>query len=171
MSGATRRDNGKLGGLKRRQIVRELALGEQSQRQLAEKYEVSEAAISQFKNRYADEIEAVRQDTADEFAGILIAQKQARLAAYNDLYEKAIVPSPKVSPSGKIVKDLIPDPDNPGGPWIEAVVVETDVRAAALVLKQAAEEMGQLPTRLQIQGDMQTTTTYRIEGANPEDLK
>ena len=38
-------------------------------------------------------------------------------------------------------------------------------------MKQAAEEMGQLPTRLQVSGDMQIRTNYTIDGVNVEDLK
>lgn len=163
MSGATKADRSKLGGLVRRQVVRDLALSGKTQDELAEKYGVSQQAVSQFKARNAEEIAAVAAAADDEFAGILIAQKQNRLAAYQELVEKALEPTPKVTPAGKLIKLV----DEDGS---EKVVMEVDVRAAATVLKQAAEEMGQLPTRLQVSGDMQTTTTYRIEGVDPSDL-
>lgn len=169
MSGATKADRSPLGGLKRAQVIRDLALSGLSQTALAEKYGVTPSAISQFASKHREQIADVRADSENEYAGILIAQKARRLAAYEELYETALTPQPKVSPSGKIVKDQMLDPDT--GQWVDAMVTEVDVRAAAQVLKQAAEEMGQLPTRLQIQGDMQTTTTYRIEGASPDDLK
>jgi hypothetical protein len=153
-------DRGKLGGLRRRQIVRELALGEFTQQALADKYGVTQGAIAQFKQRHADEIEAVRQNADDEFAGILIAQKAARLASLAEIHEQALTPMPKIAPSGKPARDADGNP-----------VLEVDGRLAAQVLKQAAEEMGQLPTRLQINGDMQTTTTYRVEGVSPDDLR
>jgi hypothetical protein len=165
--GASKADRMPLGGLVRHKLMREIALGDLNGVQLAEKYGVSTAAISQFKQRNAEGIKAIVADADNEFAGILIAQKVARLAAYEELHAIAITPQPKISPSGKIVKEWITDED---GNDHEVVVNEVDVRAAALVMKQAAEEMGQLPTRLQIQGDMQTTTTYRVEGVSPEDL-
>lgn len=164
MSGATKSDRSKLGGLVRRQVVRDLALSGLSQNELAEKYGVSQPAISQFKARNAEEIAAVAAKADDEFAGILIAQKQARLAAYQELYGVAVSPTPKISASGKTVTYVDPESGESG------VVMEVDVRAAATVLKQAAEEMGQLPTRLQVSGEMATTTTYRIENVSNDDL-
>lgn len=166
--GASKADRMPLGGLVRHKLMREIALGDLNGVQLAEKYGVTPAAISQFKQRNAEGIKAIVADADNEFAGILIAQKAARLAAYEELHQIAITPQPKISPSGKIVRETITDPET--GEECEVVVNEVDVRAAALVMKQAAEEMGQLPTRLQIQGDMQTTTTYKIEGVAPEDL-
>jgi transcriptional regulator with XRE-family HTH domain len=164
MSGATKRDRGKLGGLVRRQVIRDLALSGLSQTALAEKYGVSQPSISEFKARNAEEIAAVMADAENEFAGILIAQKAARLAAYQELYGVAVSPTPKISASGKTVTYVDPESGESG------VVMEVDVRAAATVLKQAAEEMGQLPTRLQVSGEMATTTTYRIENVSNDDL-
>lgn len=168
MTGATRRDRGKLGGLKRNGLIRKLALGGQSQADLARQYDVTDGAITQFRDRNAEAIAAIRADAEDEFAGILIAQKAERLRAYEELYEVATEPTPKISPSGKLVKEWIMDED---GVSSEVVVHEVDVRAAAQVLKQAAEEMGQLPTRLQVAGELGVTTTYRVEGVNPSDLQ
>lgn len=167
MSGATKADRGKLGGLKRRQVIRLLAAEEISRSEIARRYDVTSGAITQFADKHAEEIKAVRQAMDDEFAGILIAQKANRLAAYGELYEIATTPTPKISANGKTVEVFEVDEE---GETMISTVMEVDVRAAATVLKQAAEEMGQLPTRLQVSGDMQTTTTYRIEGVDPSDL-
>lgn len=162
------RDRGKLGGLKRRQVIRLLAAEEITRSEIARRYDVSPAAITQFADKHAEEIKAVRANMDDEFAGILIAQKASRLAAYGELYEIATTPTPKISANGKTVEVF--EVDEETGEGKSSMVMEVDVRAAATVLKQAAEEMGQLPTRLQVSGDMQTTTTYRIEGVDPSDL-
>lgn len=164
MTGATRRDRGQLGGIKRLQVMREIAVGEMTQTALAAKYGVSQSAVSQFSSRYADEIADIRADMANEFAGILIAQKANRLALYQELAEIALTPTPKLATNGKTVTVLNAD----GEP---ETVMEVDVRAAAQVAKQAAEEMGQLPTRLQVQGGLDVTTKYTVTGINPEDLK
>jgi hypothetical protein len=164
MTGASKADRGALGGLVRRQVVRDLALSGLSQNELAEKYGVSQPAISQFKARNAEEIAAVAAKADDEFAGILIAQKANRLAVYNELVGKALEPTPKVTPAGKLITVIDPETNEP------KIVMEVDVRAAATVLKQAAEEMGQLPTRLQVSGEMATTTTYRIQNVSNDDL-
>ena len=164
MSGATKADRGPLGGRQGRALARDLALTKTSQSELAEKYGVSQPAISQFKERRAEEIAAIAANADDQYAGMWIADKQARLAEYERLHEIALTPTPKIDIKGKIVKDIDPITHE------EVVIVEMDGGLAAKVLKQAAEEMGQLPTRLQIQGDMQTTTTYRFENVDPDAL-
>lgn len=162
---AQHENRGKLGGLRRNQVIRELALGEMTQRQLAEKYECSEPAITLFKRRHAEAIAAVKADAANEFAGILIAQKAARLAAYEELAEIAMVPVPRVTPAGKVVQRVNPDTG-----MLEEVM-EVDGRLAAQVMKQAAEEMGQLPTRLQVSGEVGVRTNYTVDGVSPDDLR
>src|ERR1044071_2845665 len=168
MSGATKRDRSKLGGLKRNGLIRALALENVTQKELAERYGVTQQSISEFKLREAEAIAAVRAEADNEFAGILIAQKAERLRALEELFEVARTPTPKVAPNGKLIREEIEDET---GRVVEVIVQEVDVRAAAQVLKQAAEGMGQLPTRLQVSGDMNTTTTYRIEGFSAEDLQ
>lgn len=158
------RDDGPLGGLVRRKLIRELALGNQRQSTLAKKYEVSEQAISKFKQRHAEEIAAVAAAADDKFAGILIADKAYRLAALQEMHEIALTPQPKVATNGKIVTRWNPETGE------DEEVMEVDVRAAALVSKQAAEELGQLANRVTLSGQLDTTTTYKIVGVDPSDL-
>lgn len=165
MTGASKRDRGKLGGLKRYQVMREIAAGGQTQREIAEKYSVTQQSVSEFAQRYAVEIQEIRENMADEFAGLWITKKHNRLAMYEEIAREALKPTPKVTPAGKVVRDVDPITGN-----VETVM-EIDGRLAAQVAKQAAEEMGQLPTRLQVSGEMNTTTTYRVEGVAPEDLQ
>jgi hypothetical protein len=160
MTGASRTDRGKLGGLMRGQIIRELAVGDMNQAELARKYDVTEGAITQFKQRNADAIAEVRANAEDEFAGLLIANKARRIAAYEDILRKAMQPTPKVDNKGGQVRD--PETGEP--------VYEFNASAAMTALKNVAEEMGQLASRIQLQGDLTTTTTYKIAGVDPEDL-
>lgn len=169
MTGASKEARGKLGGLKKREIIRLLAAGELSQAEIARRYDVRPQSITDFIERNREEIAALKADMDNEFAGILIANKANRLGAYQELYETATTPAPKLAPNGKVVQDIIVDPET--GETSVGTVMEVDVRAAAQVLKQAAEEMGQLPTRLQVQGGLDVTTTYRIEGVDPEAMK
>lgn len=162
------RDRGKLSGRVGRALVRDLALSGMTQTALARKYGVSDPAITYFKERRAEEIAAVKAEADSEYAGMWIAQKQARLAEYERLHEIALTPTPKVAPNGKIIREVVEDED---GIPTEAAVYEVDGRLAAQVLKQAAEEMGQLPTRLQVQGGLEVTTNYKIEGVDPGDLR
>lgn len=158
-------DRGKLSGLRRRMVMRDLALGEMTQTQIAEKYGVVPSSITEFKQRHADQIAAIQAHAEDEFAGMLITQKAARLAALEEILEKSLAPTPKISVKGDVVQRINPETGQ------REEIMEIDARAAMQALKQAAEEMGQLPTRIQMTGDMQTTTTYRIEGVDPKDLR
>jgi hypothetical protein len=114
--------------------------------------------------RHAEEIAAVAKNADDEFAGILIANKAFRLGAYQQAYEDASVPQPKVTPAGKVAYMVDPESGE------EVPVMEIDVRAQMQALKQAAEELGQLPNRVTLSGNLETTTTYRIVNVTDDDL-
>lgn len=145
-------------------LIRELALGEMNQAQLADKYDVTPPAISLFKKRNADAIEAIRKDANDEFAGILIVQKAHRLGLLEQLIQKALEPQPKVSASGRVA--YVEKPDGS-----QEMVEEIALDSAARMIKQVAEELGQLPNRLTLSGNVDVTTTYTIEGVDPESLR
>lgn len=164
MSGATKPGRSKLGGLNHRQIVRLLAAQELSLGQIAERYHCTPQAVGQFRDRNAEEIAAVRADMDNEFAGLAIASKVNRVALLQEIAEKALQPVPKISANGKVTYVTNEDGES-------EMVMEVDARAAMAALKQVAEELGQLVAKSQVSGDMQTTTTYRIEGINPESLK
>ncbi|MET0916701.1 MAG: DUF2280 domain-containing protein [Jiangellaceae bacterium] len=149
----------KLNGLKKRKLVRELALGEENQTQLAERYDVTKQAISAFAKRNRDEIEAVRANADDEFAGLLIVQKAHRLGVLEELLERALTPVPKVAPNGRLI-------EGPDG----EILKEFAGDLAAKVIKQAAEEMGQLPNRISLSGNVNVHTSYSVEGVDPTDL-
>lgn len=161
-----RPDEGKLGGLVRRKLVRECALKLPGVTwgSIAKRYDVSLNALKSFRDRHAEEIAAVAAAADDEFAGILIAQKAYRLAALQEMHEIALTPQPKVATNGKIVTRWNPETSE------DEEVMEVDVRAAALVSKQAAEELGQLANRVTLSGQLDTTTTYKIVNVSDDDL-
>lgn len=151
---------GKLGGLKTHGLIRELALSDMRQSELARKYDVTEGAITQFKHKHAEAIAAVRADADNEFAGILIAQKAARLAAYEEQHRLAMQPTPKITNKGTVVVD----------PNTGEYVYEVNLSAAATMLKNAAEEMGQLPNRVTLDGEMGVAVKYSVNGVESSDL-
>lgn len=149
----------------RRKLQRELADGSLTQEALGAKYGVTQQAVSAFAKRHAETIQAMREDAENEFAGLLLAKKANRLAALEELYHKALEPTPKVTPAGKVV---IAEYDADGKP---VYVQEIDGRLAAQVIKQTAEELGQLPNRVTLGGEVGIKTNYKIEGVDPEGLK
>jgi hypothetical protein len=127
-------------GWVKHRLIRDFALGEKTGAQLALQYGVSATSISAFKKRNAMEIEDVRNNLADEYAGVWVAQKMARIAEYQQAAEKMA--------DGKSARN-------------QEVLVS--------ILKAVAEELGQLPARTQVQVNTQNVT-YEIIGIDPEDL-
>lgn len=104
---------------------------------LAEYYGVSESAISAFKRRHAIEVEHIRNHLADEYADLWIADKRSRLAELQAAAEK--------------------------------LAAKPDARSAevlAKLLKDAAEELGDLPTRTAVNVHT-ANVTYEIVGIDP----
>jgi hypothetical protein len=122
-------------------LITELALAEKTQNQLAEEYGVSKAAISMFKTRNLTAIERKRENLADEYCDLWIASKRNRLAELQAAAEK-----------------LAERPD------------ARSAEVLAKLLKDAAEELGDLPTRPGVQIN-QASVTYRIEGVELGDLR
>lgn len=127
-------------GWVRHRLIREFALGEKTGKQLSEQYGVSQTSISAFKKRYSLEIEEVRNNLADEYAGVWVAQKLARIQEYQQAAEKmATGNSPR-----------------------NAEVLVT-------ILKAVAEELGQLPARTQVNVSNETTV-YQVVGISEDDI-
>lgn len=122
-------------------LIRDFALGEKTGVELAEQYGVSSNAISNFKKRHALEIEEVRNNLADEYAGVWVANKLNRIREYQAAAEKM---------------------SNGSSPRNQEVLVS--------ILKAVAEELGQLPARNQtnVQTD---TVVYQVVGINVDDLR
>lgn len=142
-SGTTRRPATK-GTLERgwvkHRLIREIALGDKTGKELAEQYGVSQNSMSGFKKRYALEIEEVRNNLADEYAGVWVANKLDRIREYQEAAEKMA--------AGK-------SPRN--------------VEVLVSILKAVAEELGQLPARTQVNVSTETTV-YEIVGLDADDI-
>lgn len=54
---------------------------------------------------------------------------------------------------------------------LATAVEDGDQRAAIRILRNVAEEMGHLPQRIQMGGEVGVRTTYEIVGVDPEALK
>lgn len=127
-------------GWVKHRLVRDFALGEKTGRQLAEQYGVSTTSISSFKKRHALEIEEVRNNLADEYAGVWVANKLKRIQEYQEAAEKMA---------------------RGAAPRNQEVLVT--------ILKAVAEELGQLPTRTQVAVSSETTV-YQVVGVSVDDI-
>lgn len=120
-------------------LIRELAAGT-TLTALAETYDVSVPSIFEYRNRHQHEIDRQKQNIEDEFAALWIAQKANRIAAYEGEYERL---------------DRHENADH--HLWSLA-------RQSAL--KNAAEELGQLPPRQSITVN---AVTHVIHGVDIEE--
>lgn len=110
--------NRKLRGWVKYSLVDDLVEGIKTYEALAIKYDVSPQRIGQFKKQNEELIDERRKNAADEFAGMWIAKKKNRVAAYEADVDR--------------IDELELDPQ-----W-------TRIKHAAL--KSVAEELGQLKT-------------------------
>lgn len=133
---------GKLDRGDQRQLRRELATGDLTRSQLARKFGVSTSYVSQFAKTYAREIEAVRARLDDEFAGLWIAQKAERLAAYQAEYETSL---------NHLRHDHF-----------------EQIRTRVQILHLVAEELGQLPPKASV---TVVPVVHIVESINLELLK
>jgi len=138
--GAVARKNHLERGWVKHRLIRDFALGEKNGKELAEQYGVSSTSISQFKKRHSLEIEEVRNNLADEYAGVWVAQKLARIQEYQQAAEKmAAGNSPR------------------------------NAEVLVSILKAVAEELGQLPARTQVNVSNENVT-YEIVGISVDDI-
>lgn len=127
-------------GWVKHRLIRDFALGEKTGVALAEQYGVSRTSITSFKKKYAMEIEEVRNNLADEYAGVWVAQKLDRIREYQNAAEKmAAGQSPR------------------------------NAEVLVSILKAVAEELGQLPARQQINISNEQVT-YEIVGVSVDDI-
>ena len=137
--GVARKGHLERGWVKHR-LIRDFALGEKTGRELAKIYGVSTTSISLFKKRYSLEIEEVRNNLADQYAGVWVAQKIDRIREYQVAAEKMA--------NGESARS-------------QEVLVS--------ILKAVAEELGDLPARTQVNVSTENVT-YEIVGISVDDI-
>jgi hypothetical protein len=108
----------------RHKLLRELAAGERTSAHLGREYGMTASGIRDFKKRHRAEVDAIAADAASEFAGLWIAEKASRLAAYQGDYA--------LSAAGEYAGHY------------------EQIKARTAILHAVAEETGQLPPRQQV---------------------
>lgn len=132
------------------ELIVELAKGEKTQAQLAERFGVSQPSISDFAIKHRDDIERQRADMQDRFAGAWVADKLARVHEYQRTVET--------------INEALDDPA------VDGAVPEPELmRVKHQAMRSVAEELNQLPARMQVQVSGAITTT--IEGVNLDNLR
>lgn len=154
-------------------LIHDLAEGTLTNRALATKYGAeSVGTISQFKAKHKAEIEQAREAIGNKLASLLIADKQWRLAQYQDTVghandEVALV----------LARRVVFGTEDADGEDAEDGALVADVsgalarlwRARDRALRSASEELGQLPTRTTVQ-ITPVTIRHIVEGVNIDKL-
>ena len=120
-----------------RQLIRDLAVAEVPRTVLADKFGVVPSYITKFAKQHAREIDDIKADLDDAFAGMWAANKEARIRAYQNDYEMAL--------------------DAPNASHHEWIGKRT------AILRAVADELGQMPGRA---GVIITPVTHIIEGVD-----
>lgn len=147
----------------RLQLQRDLAVGALTYQELATKYGATKSGIGSFAKKYADVVETIRGDLGNKFAGLWVADKELRVAAYMadidlvdsetarvlDARDERIAQQAEARP-GPIEVDE-------DGELTAEVTVATDLgrlsRIKHRALRSVAEELGQLPTRMLVKAE------------------
>jgi predicted transcriptional regulator len=118
----------------RMRLVRELATGEHSQVDLAARHGVTQSAISRFASKHAELIADVAAKLDDQFAGLWAADKAARIAVLQQQVAD--------------IADTMGDPDAAAKAGVGAAEMH---RVQQQALRAIADELGQIPARVQVQ--------------------
>lgn len=133
----------KLSAGQQRELCRALATGEKTRRKLAAEFGVSHQYLTKFARQRAAEIAAIREKLDDAFAGLWMASKEARIAAYQAEYTASL--------------------KHPNAAHFE------QIRTRLLILRQVAEELGALPNRTG--AVVIVPVVHRLEGVDLGALK
>lgn len=137
----------------RLKLIRELAAGEATQVELAQRYGVTQPAIANFKKRHAERIASVRDRLDDEFAGIVFAGKANRIEMLSQQIED--------------VTSILADPETAARAGVQYAEMARTAQTAARAI---SEELGQLPARtLKHEGGV--SVRYEVVGVDPEVLR
>lgn len=160
----------------KQKLIRELAEQKKTQAVLAREYGVSHPSIVSFKQRHKRRIEAVREDLENEFAGLWIADKSARVAHYETTLEQLDAQIFRAL-DGLVDRDSIVEQLRQGVA-VEDIEIGVDVsetlvrlmKEKARALRSVAEELGQLPSRVQVNLGAGTSATLKLEGVDLDKL-
>lgn len=133
-------------------LTKDLADGKETQTFLANKYGVSQPMVSRFAAEHADEIADLRGKVEEAYAGLWIADKKARAAVYQE--------------DADTVTQLL---ENVGTGMRSNKEAAELLRARAAALKAVAEELGDLPVRVKLEGGA-NPVRHVLEGVDTDDL-
>lgn len=141
-------------------VIREMAAGA-TDREIADRHDVTTKCAWNFRKRHFDAIRDMRGKLDDEFAHLWIAKKGARLAEYQADLEDI---NDYLMRFMETMREAIEDGD------LETLSKEMDaalLRQKAAILRSVAEEVGDLKQTV----DLTAKLTYEVVGVATDDLE
>jgi hypothetical protein len=156
-------------------LIRDLAEGKLTQRKLAAKYDCSQPGIAQFKTRHLAEIEEMKANLEDKLAGLWIADKTKRIAAYQTSVEIADQEIARALDGRLTELQKVRTPDGDDVYEHEVIVDISDVigrleRARHRALRSVAEERGELPSRIALHMEGAEKVEHVLKGVDMDKL-
>lgn len=158
-------------GWRKRWTILQLATGDLSQADIARGVGVSQHSVHEFAKEFAAEIAAVEAELEAEFRGLWIADKYNRLAELQDDADEIgdLVATRMASGDPRNGMININAGDEGEGAEVE-VEVKTDdtvrwIKLRHAALRYAAEELGQIPNRMQLNVGGKIAT-YKLDGVD-----
>jgi hypothetical protein len=136
-------------GSLRAELIRDLAMGELTHKQLGERYGRAPQSIANFSSRNAAEVRRAKQVQSDEYQGLGYAEKWERLAFREQLLRD--------------IEERLQDPD------LSHTQRNRYSVTADKLLHSIAEERGQLPSRASLELDLKGNPFAGIDAIAVDD--
>lgn len=158
----------------RHALIRDIVDAKMNTRALCDKYGCTADGLASFKRRHRDTIETVKANLENKLAGLWIADKWQRVASYQTTVEIADDEIAKAR-EGRLSTLGRVRGDDDVEYQVELVTDISDVigrleRARHRALRSAAEELGQLPSRVALMFDDAKKVKHLIEGVDLDKL-
>lgn len=158
----------------RARLIHDLAADIATRAALAKEYGVNRASITRFATTWRPEIEHARRNIEDQYAALWIADKRARVATHQQVVEHALDllnASDDAPAEGTEVAEVAPRAPRRRGAGVDVSTAELMAKIQA-GLRAVAEELGQLPNRVNVEHSGGTSVRYElhIPGFDVENL-
>lgn len=159
-----------LEGRNARQLIRQLASGKKTQVQLAAQYGVTQGAVSQFATRHAQEVQQLKDDASSALDELWISDKGERLRVLMAQVEEAAAKKQAVT----LLREWLASAELTDDERIEiagnlsraAAAGNAWANTAQKALRNAAEELGQLPATMPRVEVNDNRITYEVVGVD-----
>lgn len=136
---------------------------------LAKEYDVDPTTVGYYRNKYKDKIAAIKTDIENRFAGLWIAEKENRIGAYErdaEILQEIIDERAEVG-----WKECDCEDPECSAKKLDATALVQVIKRHHAALRGVAEELGQLPNRMNVQiSGGEAPILHQIVGVDPDDV-